>query len=54
MRHIVEYDSYNGWMALGDIGGFAFFMMILHTMVMMCIGVCFNNDSQFLGGRGQE
>jgi len=46
--HYVESDYYNGWMALGDVGGFAFFMYILHTIVMFTVGVFLENNSKFL------
>jgi len=48
--HIEAADSFTGWMALGDAGGFAFFMIILHGVVMVAFGFCFTNNSKFLGG----
>jgi len=34
--------------AVADIGGFAFFMMIMHTLAMTFVGLFFVNDSKFL------
>jgi len=48
--HIEQVDGYNGWMALGGIGGFAFFMLILHTLIMIVVGIFLTNDSKFLRG----
>jgi len=43
-------DIYNGWMTVGDIGGIAFFGVILHTIVMIIVGLFLANSSTFLGG----
>jgi hypothetical protein len=48
--HFEQKDIYNGWMAMGDVGGFAFFLLILHTIVMLGLGVFLANDSKFLLG----
>jgi len=48
--HIESADSYTGWMALGEVGGFAFFMVILQGILMLAFGFCFTNNSKFLGG----
>jgi len=46
---VTNHDNpYTGWMALGDIGGVAFFLLILHTIVMTVAGVFFTNSSSFL------
>jgi len=50
VRHFDPKDVYNGWMTIGDVGGVGFFMVILHTMVMILIGLFFSNTSSFLGG----
>lgn len=52
--HVEQQDSYNGWMALGGIGGFAYFLLILHTIIMMAVGVIFTNDSKFLTSAGDS
>jgi len=49
--HIDQTDIYNGMMAMGDVGGFAFFMFILHAFLMIIIGICFPNTSDFLGNK---
>jgi len=46
--HWVEADWYNGWMAVGDIGGFAFFLLIIHTIIMWFVAICFENNSRWL------
>jgi len=48
--HFYQQNSYNGWMGVADVGGFAFFTIILHTIVMMILGICLDNDSRFLKG----
>jgi len=50
VRDADQVDSYNGYRALGDIGGFAYFAIILHTIVMLVFGFCLRNNSKFLGG----
>jgi hypothetical protein len=46
--HFEFIDSYDGWMMLGDVGGFAFFLLVLHTLTMIAFGLCFNKNSHFL------
>jgi len=48
IMHVVAADSYDGWNAMGDIGGFAFFMVMVHTCVAILIGLCFVNNSEWL------
>jgi len=43
-------DTYNGWMAVGSIGGVGFFMTCLHTLVMIIVGLFMANNSTFLNG----
>jgi len=43
-------DLFNGWMGIGTIGGFAFFLYILHSGIMGMIGCFLPNTSKFLGG----
>jgi len=50
VNHYEQTDSYNGWMAVGGIGGFAFWMVILHTIVIAVVGFVFSNESKFLNG----
>jgi len=46
--HSISSDSYDGFNALGDIGGFAFFMVMVHSFVAILIGLCFVNNSEWL------
>jgi len=46
--HFEENDYYTGWMAIGDIGGVGFFLVILHTIVMIVVGLFMENTSKFL------
>jgi len=48
VTHFVPNDSYNGWMSIGQIGGFAFFLVILHSIVMILMGIFMTNDSKLL------
>jgi len=45
-----QQNLYNGWRATGDIGGFAFFLVMIQTGVMILLGFCFVNGSSFLKG----
>jgi len=54
VRLVEERNSYDSWLALGASGGFAYFMVILHIIVMIVVGVVLNNDSKFLGSRGDS
>jgi hypothetical protein len=51
MEYTDEVGSFNGWMAAGAIGGFAYFMYILHTIVMFLLGFFLTNNSKFLTGQ---
>jgi len=46
--HIDQTDIYNGMMAMGDIGGFAFFLLIIHSLIMLFVGLGCVNNSTFL------
>jgi len=48
--HGEQTDVFTGWMAIGEIGGFGYFLLLLHTLVIILIGICFNNDAKFLQG----
>jgi len=48
--HYEQTDSYNGWQAIGGIGGFAFWMVILHTIATIVVGFILSNESKFLAG----
>jgi len=51
ITHYNSRDSFNGWRALGEIGGFAYALVLVHTVVMIIIGFCMTNDSKFLTDR---
>jgi len=46
--HWEQVNNYTGFMGLGDVGGFAFFMLILHTICMIVLGIFLDNNSNFL------
>jgi len=48
--HIENFTWFSGWMATGDVGGFAYFLLILHTTIMIFVGLACVNDSKFLKG----
>jgi len=51
--HWVEDSGFDSWLSVGGIGGFAFFMLILHTILMTIVEICIPNESKFLkGGAG--
>jgi len=53
VTHLTAADAYDGWMSTGTIGGFAFFVLILHTIMMLIVGVFFDShDVKFLRGPG--
>jgi len=52
--HIDQTDVYNGVMAMGDIGGFAFFLLVIHSIIMLFVGLCFLNNSTFLKNTGSD
>jgi len=51
--HNEQMGAFTGWMAVGSIGGFAFWMLILHVIVMILVGFFFNNESRFLNASGR-
>jgi len=51
--HIEQTDIYSGMMSTGEVGGFAFFTLILHTLVMIIVGMCLDNNSTFLKGKSE-
>jgi len=50
--HWVEDSGFDSWLSVGGIGGFAFFMIILHTILMTLVEICLPNESKFLKGVG--
>jgi len=49
VSHVDQADSYTGWMAIGEAGGFAYFTVILHFLLMIPFGFCLTNNSKFFG-----
>jgi len=45
-------EWYTGWMAAADIGGFAFFLYIIHWIVVTFLGIFLQRTSKFLGVGG--
>jgi len=50
--HAEQDQRYDGWSALGEIGGFAFFLLMLHSFMMILVGICFTNNAKTLNGGG--
>jgi len=50
VTHFETIDFFNGWMGVGAIGGFGFFLYILHAAIMGIIGLFITNNSVFLLG----
>jgi len=46
--HYDQTDSYDGWMTTADIGGFAFFMVVIHAVVLFAASVFLDDHSTFL------
>jgi len=46
--HFDTMSMYNPWRAVGDIGGFAYFVFLAHIAAMIIIGLCMANNSSFL------
>jgi len=50
VMYIKPKEMFSGWIVYGAIGGTAFFMLIIQTIVMIFLGICFANTSTFLTG----
>jgi len=50
VTHVIEGHKFDGWRAIGEIGGFAYFLLLLHALMMIIVGVCLNNDAKILVG----
>jgi len=48
VEHFEEENSYDGWMAMADFGGFIIFLTVLHSIVMLAVGFCLNYDGRYL------
>jgi len=51
VEHHDQSDNYNGWMVVGQIGGFGYFLVLLHTGMMLAVGICLNNDTKLFKGK---
>jgi len=52
--HYFPLDLYSGWQSVADIGGFAFFLYILHSICMIFAGIWMVNNSSFLSATKVE
>jgi len=50
VQHWDQENMYNGWMSTGDVGGFAFFCIMIHTILMALVGIALDNNSTLLKG----
>jgi hypothetical protein len=48
VNHYKEEIAYDGWMAMGDFGGFIIFLVVLHTITMLVFGIFLEYDGRFL------
>jgi hypothetical protein len=48
--HFVEDKGFDSWLSVGGIGGFAYFMVLIHTAFMTLISICLTPESKFLFG----
>jgi len=54
VQHWDQVNSYNGWMSTGDVGGFAFFCVIIHTILMAVVGIALDNNSTLLKDKDKD
>jgi len=48
VHHYDQLNAYPGWRATANIGGFGYFMVFIHTVAMILVGLVLTNDSKFL------
>jgi len=46
--HYVQGNDDPGFVAVGDIGGFTYFLLLIHIVLMFFVGFCLPNKSKFL------
>jgi len=51
VQHMEPDDVFDGWKAFGNIGGFIFMLVVVHTIVMLLVGIVFENRSEFIKGQ---
>ncbi|PRP83582.1 hypothetical protein PROFUN_09131 [Planoprotostelium fungivorum] len=49
-HQVTDDDAYTRWQSAADIGGFGFFLYILHSIVMFFVSLFLENNSVFLNG----
>jgi len=54
VEHMEPADVYDGWRSFSDIGGFMFFLCVIHTILMLAVGIIFENNSKFLNKTSDE
>lgn len=54
VRTYEQADNYNGWMSASDVGGFAYFLVIIHIMALIIVGFVLDNDAEFLKPGGSR
>jgi len=54
VQEFAEVIGYTSWQAVGDIGGFSYFMVFLQVLTMICVGIFLPNESNFLRGLGHS
>jgi len=54
VTHFEEQNLQNGWETIGQIGGYIYFMLIIHTLVIIFFGFCLDNNSRFLNNESNE
>jgi len=50
VTHMEPTDVYDGWKSLSDMGGFMFVLVVIHTVLMLLVGIVMENNSAFLHG----
>jgi len=51
VQHFELADSYDGWRSTGDIGGFAYLLVMFHVVIMWCVNLFMEKNSKFLNGQ---
>jgi len=54
VTHLEPTDVYDGWKSLSDMGGFMFALVVIHTILMLLVGIIMENNSSFLHGGNSE
>jgi len=54
VTHLEPTDVYDGWKSVSDFGGFMFALVVIHTMIMLFVGIVFENNSSLLKGSSHD